>query len=144
MKVFLVLFIAIIFTLPATARRSSSDSSSDKALEQTQRLLTNKQKRDAYIRSHKGTQHVDDNVTSLTNGNAEHKEELYSIAADVLSVVTEKAKKPNGEVDVEKMKRLMLQYQQDPEAFYKQMTPEQRKRIKALGKKIGPAPASQN
>ena len=139
-----ILITLCFFACSITWARQPTDKASEDALKQTQDLLKNRQQRESYIKDHEGAQKVHKNIQDLTGGDAAHTQEMYDIAADVLKVVTEKAKKSNGEVDVEKMKKLMLEYQTNPEAFYRQMTPEQRKRIKALGKKIGPAPASQN
>jgi hypothetical protein len=119
------------------------DSSSSKALDQTQDLLRSKKQREAFIKKDKKAKEADQRVDKLTGGDASSKQELYDIAADVMKIVAEKAKKPNGDVDVDKMNKLMMQYQANPEAFYKQMTPEQKARIKKLGQKIGPSPASQ-
>ncbi|MCB9025824.1 MAG: hypothetical protein H6625_05875 [Bdellovibrionaceae bacterium] len=123
--------------------QKASDAASEQALKQTQDLLRNKQQRGTYIKNNKGAKNADDNVKSLTGGNEANIKETYDIAADVFRLVAEKSKKPNGEMDVEKMNALMKEYQTNPEAFYRQMTPEQRKRIQELGKKIGPAPTSQ-
>ncbi|MCB0390699.1 MAG: hypothetical protein KDD58_05395 [Bdellovibrionales bacterium] len=140
-KYFLVFLVFIAYPFSFAQQM---DSASQEALKQTQELLQNQQQRDAYIRQNKDAGQADQNVKNLTGGDAANTQEMYSIAADVMNIVAEKAKKPNGEVDVEKMNQLMMQYQSNPEAFYREMTPEQRARIKALGKKIGPAPASQN
>lgn len=139
-----ILTFIIFFSLQSLWAQNRGQFERDKTLKQTQDLLRNPQQRDSFIRGNEGAQKVDDNVKSLTGGNEAYTAEMYNIAADVLALVTERAKKPNGEIDVEKMKRLMMEYQTNPEAFYRQMTPEQRQRIKELGKKIGPAPASQN
>ncbi len=143
MKAIIVLSI-FLFQSVVFANGNSLKPEDRRALQQTQRLLKNKSQRNKYINENQPAKDADNNVNNLTGGNAADSQEIYSIAADVMSLVSEKAKKPNGEVDVEKMKQLVNEYQSNPEAFYRQMTPEQRRRIKALGKKIGPAPASQN
>lgn len=88
------------------------DQHQQKGLEDTKALLKNAQDRNAFIKTDKKAQEVDQKVDALTGGGA-NKEEVYGISSDVMDKLTHES---NG--DPEKMQAILQEASKNPEAFY--------------------------
>lgn len=115
---------------------SSLDSSSSKALSQTQNLLTDPSARAKAIKGDGQAESADSYVNNLTGGNAQTNNDVYDLASEVFANVVKDA---HG--DPKKMQAEMEEFQRDPAAFAAKWTPEERAKLKALSLKM-PATAA--
>lgn len=120
----------LILILIASQVQAELDQYDQKALQQTQELLKNPSERNKAIANDKAAKDIDAKTGSLA-GSAEKKEEIYSIAAQVMEKITKDA---NG--DPEKMKKLLQEAQSNPEAFYNKFDSSQKSQIQNLAGKI--------
>ena len=110
------------------------DTASQKALQETQQLLTDPKIRDQEIKKDQGAIKWDGNVNEITGG-GQKKEEMYQISSDIMSDLT---KKTNG--DPVKMLEIMEKAKTNPEAFFNSLTPEEQAKIRGLSQRL---PAAQ-
>ncbi len=106
-------------------------SAEDQALEQTKNLLRDRDAREKSVKDTKGAKAMQD-VKNLTGGDAVAEDEIYGLASDVMPILMEEAKG-----DPNKMMQILEEAKNNPEAFAKRWTPEQRKRLKTLSEKLG-------
>lgn len=109
----------------------ASASAEDQALEQTKNLLRDRDAREKSAKDTKGAKAMQD-VKNLTGGDAVAEDEIYGLASDVMPILMEEAKG-----DPNKMMQILEEAKNNPEAFAKRWTPEQRKRLKTLSEKLG-------
>jgi hypothetical protein len=108
------------------------DEHDQKALKETQELLTDKANRQESLKNNaKGTD-ADAGVRSLLGGDAAMTEEVYALAADVFANVVKDA---GG--DVTKMQEMMAKFHRNPAAFADSWTPEQKAKLRKLAEKLG-------
>ena len=105
-------------------------SGNSKALHNATFLLNNPAARETYIRKSSNAQQADKTLGDLA-GSEQTSEEIYRLASDVFASITLKA---NGDPD--KMMQLLLEAQQNPEAFANSFTPEQRKKLSELARQV--------
>lgn len=136
-NVFLIFLICITFNSLGWAHDAHSSAPSeedkasfDEAAKKTQEMMKDKEARKKFIKETKGAGQADSAAASVA-GSEENLDEMYSISADLVSVIGEQA---GG--DPEKMKELLMKAQKDPAGFLKSLPPEQRKKISGLAKKI--------
>ena len=122
----LIFALLVIFSFKSFAW----DNASEEGLKKTQDLLRSKQQREEYIK--KNPQAAEANQKAFdVGGDTKTQDQIYKISADVFSKV---AKDSNG--DPEKQKIMLDQALRNPETFFNNMTPEQRKQIEDLAKQI--------
>lgn len=101
-----------LFLLCLSLVHADLDEHQQKGLSDTKTMLKSPSEREAYLKTDKKARDVDDKVNALA-GSAENKEEIYGIASQVMERLTQEA---NG--DPEKMQRILLEAQSNPQAFY--------------------------
>jgi|GEM_PF-5666740 len=107
------------------------DQHEQQGLKDTQRLLTNPSERNAAIKNDKKALETDQKVEALT-GAGKNKEEIYDIAAKVMEAITVESKG-----DPEKMQKLLLEAQGNPQAFYdKYFSAAEKERVRNLANDI--------
>lgn len=107
------------------------DEHQRKGLQNTQEKLRDKKARDEAIRENPRGKEVDAKVDALTGGGAD-KEQVYGLAAQVMEKIVAEA-----EGDPQKMQRLLMEAQTNPQAFYdKYFTAEQKAAVRGLAEKI--------
>ena len=74
---------------------------------------------------------IDQKVFEIAGGNTKRKQELYSLAADVLPTLAQQA---NG--DPTKMQAIMGKAQADPKSFLNSLSPETQTKIKNMAKAL--------
>jgi len=120
-----------LFFLCLNMAHAELDQHQQKGLSDTKTLLKSSAERDAYIKTDKRAQDVDDKVSALA-GSSENKEEIYGIAAQVMEKMTQEA---NG--DPAKMQRLLMDAQTNPEAFYgKYFSDQDKAAVRGVANKI--------
>ena len=134
MKILLmsILTLAIIPCLIMISQTASADEDIDQALLDTQEQL---RKADLRIQSAKQSAEaakVTSGVSELA-GNKENEQEIYELASEVLGNF-------KG-MNIEQMKEALLKAQNNPEKFASKWTPEQKKRLSEISKKL-PQPKS--
>ncbi|MEI6707060.1 MAG: hypothetical protein WCK96_07985 [Methylococcales bacterium] len=98
------------------------------ALQKTQDCLRN-QTCDA-AKSSAG-QAADQKALEAVGGNANNKQELYNISADIMPMLIQQT---GG--DPEKMQALMLKAQTDPEGFFNSLSPDAQAKIKNIANTV--------
>lgn len=107
------------------------DKEQEDALKDTDDLLTNQQRLDAFAKDNPDAKNALGDVSKLTGGDPKAMAEVNAIAA---SVFKDMAKSTGGsEADI--MQKLQ-QGLKDPAGFMKNLSPEQRARIQKLGAEI--------
>lgn len=101
-----------------------------KALEQTMEMLQNRMQREEAIKGDKDAEKADNMAKDLVGG-GENLEKLYKLSAKVFRDV---ANKKNG--NLTDMMETLQKAQQDPEGFYKNLTPEQKKMVEQISKDV--------
>lgn len=118
----------ILIHLPALAQL---DEHQTKGLEDTKEMLVNPAQRKEAIKGDKKALEMDAKVDALA-GSSENKEEIYSIAAQVMDKITAECK---GEPTC--MQKLLLGAQADPKAFHdKYFDKTQQDRVRGVANKI--------
>lgn len=107
-----------------------ADDDVDKAVQEATVDLTDKTRRQEILKKDSKAKAADGFAASVTGGGA-HQEELYAISAEILPEITKMA-----DGDPAKMATLMQEAQKNPEAFYRKLPADKRKRIQELSKKI--------
>ncbi len=124
------ILLAVLFTFSGLVSRAELDKYNKEALSKTQDFLKNKSERDVFIKNAPESQkHMDQMDVMGMNG--DQKNQMFNISADVMGQIT---KDQNGDPDA--MKKLLEKAQQNPEEFYKSLSPESRNMIKNLGGQI--------
>jgi hypothetical protein len=130
------IFIALVFSFVKS--QAQLDGPSKEALEKTQEVLLNAEKRSEAQKNDPKAQSMDKSIESLA-GDYQKKEKIYDISAKVFSDL---AQKTNG--DAKEMERIIEEAQKDPEAFYNKMFPEaQKQELRGLANEIEKTKAPQ-
>ncbi len=98
-------------------------------LKETQKVLTDKTKRDAAIKQEGSKAQAVDQYAEKIAG-PQGKEEMYGLSADLMAVIE---KESGGDPD--KMMKILEEAQKNPEAFYNRFSPEQKAKLKAIAEK---------
>jgi hypothetical protein len=130
-----ILSIALVIPCSAIAE-PALDANSQKALQDTQQLLTNPSLRTQSIRKDPAAAKVDAQVEQVTGGGA-NKEEAYQISSDIMNEIV---KKTGG--DPVKMVEMLERAKTNPEAFFKSLSPEQQEKIRRLSTRMPAAQGS--
>lgn len=125
----LALFAVLSLSLLLTPQ-TRADDDLDKATQEASVDLTDKSRRQEILKKDSKAKAADNFAASVTGGGA-HQEELYAISAEILPEITKMA-----DGDPAKMATLMQEAQKNPEAFYRKLPADKRKRIQELSKKI--------
>lgn len=134
----LIAFILVALT-PAISQ-AELDEHSQRALEQTQGMMRDRQQRQQAVQQGgKGAQRADQMVQRLTGGDPQKADEIYGLAADVMGEITKMA---NG--DPKKMMEILQRLQRNPEEFVKHWTPEQRQKLREIAQDIEKPKAPQS
>ncbi len=121
----------LCLTLIHFAAAADMDFHQQKGLEDTQKMLKSPQLRKEAIKKDKHAQEIDSKVDALA-GSSKNKEEIYDLASQVMEKVTQEA---GG--DPEKMEKLLLEAQSNPQAFFeKYFSAEQKKRVRGVAQDI--------
>lgn len=124
----LVLIATVLLSSPSIGQ--SISAADQEALQKTQELLRSKNLREKAAQGDAQAKSVEDNVKQLMGG-GEASEGVFDLAASIFKNIVEES---NGDVD--KMNELLQKYQQDPAAFAKKWTPEQKAKLKELSNKV--------
>jgi len=107
------------------------DQHEQQGLQDTKKMLTSPQLRKEAIKNDKAAQEVDAKVEALA-GSSKNKEEIYDIASQVMETITLEAKG-----DPEKMQKMLLEAQANPQAFYnKYFTEAQKAQVRKVATDI--------
>ena len=115
------------------AQSPALDAHSQKALVETQQLLTNPAARDAEIKKDPNAQKWDANAAQAVG--AGQKDQLYGVASDIMGDLV---RQTGG--DPKKMLELMERAKANPEAFFNSLTPEQKAKITDMSSRAPAAP----
>jgi hypothetical protein len=100
-------------------------------LEETQKLLQDATRRAGVIQGDSRAQDADRQADAVVGGDAAKKEELYQISSEAFSSL----EKQNGG-DPQAMGQALLKAQQDPEGFFKTLSPENQAAIRAMAREL--------
>lgn len=107
------------------------DAPQTEALQQTKDLLKDPSARQKAINKDPKAKDADDKVSALA-GSSENKEEIYELASQLMEKI---AQETNGDPD--KMQKLMLEAQTNPQAFYnKYFNKDQKTKVRGIANKI--------
>ena len=123
----LILFLSLILSLTSFNIYAQDDSAS---LAQVQALLNDPALRQQALITPEARS-ADRNAEITALGQAGKKQEIYSIAAELMPWLIQET---NG--DMTKINTLMLEYQKNPQAFYNRIPAAQREKIKSLAGQI--------
>ncbi|MCB0413988.1 MAG: hypothetical protein KDD50_06625 [Bdellovibrionales bacterium] len=108
------------------------DKDEQKALQQTVDLLKNDTKRGMYIHETQGAaKATDQNIDSLTGGNAQNKQKIYELSAKIFDRMV---KNKNG--DMAPIKQMLINAQQNPEGFAEGLSSEEKALLKEISRDI--------
>lgn len=124
-QLYLLPLFVFLNVLPALAQDPDVD-----ALVKTQNVLRNAAERQKALGTD-AARAADRNADITALGNSANKEEIYSIAADLMPWLLEQS-----QGDPAKMSQLMQQFQQNPRAFFDRVPASQRARISALADRL--------
>lgn len=100
------------------------------AAKETQEFLKNKKERDSWVQKNEKAKDADQKAEALAGAGG--KEQMYDIAGEL----TQKIAAETGG-DPEKMQKLLLEAQKNPEAFYKKYFDESQKaKVRGMAGKI--------
>lgn len=105
-----------------------ADDDISSALQKTQECLKNQNCDSAKTDAGKA---ADQKALEAVGGNVHDKQELYNIAADIMSIMVQQT---SG--DPAKMQAFVLKAQTDPESFLNSLSPEIRVRVKNISNAI--------
>jgi hypothetical protein len=106
------------------------DKYNQEALKKTQDFLKNKSEREAFINKSPDAQPYAQKMNDM-GMNESQKNKTFNISADVFA---ELVKENNG--DAAAVQKMLLNAQQNPEAFYNSLSPENKKMIESLGSEM--------
>ncbi|MBY0471433.1 hypothetical protein K2X30_09720 [bacterium] len=129
-------FVVVAFAISIHAWGAELDAASSKALEQTQKLLTNRAQRGEVIKDSPSARSVDQQVHTLT-GNPQTADEVYQLSAAILEDLV---KETGG--DPVKMQAIVNGAQTNPNAFEHHISDQNRSALKTLERKISNDPTS--
>ena len=122
-------FLTVVFLFHVkTVHSETLTAEQQKALNGAIEELTNPEKRSAAIKNSPKAIQSDQMVKQV---GGEHSEEIYQLAAKVMESLAAQA-----EGDPDKMDKILEKAQKDPEAFAKTFSPEQRKMLNDISKKV--------
>lgn len=110
---------------------SFSNPVNDEALQKTQELLRNQSQRNEVLKTDTKAREADDFATKAVGGNAQDKNEVYNISADIMGKLS---KDNNG--DAQKMQEQLLKALQSPDQFLKSLPPEIQNNIKGVAERV--------
>lgn len=124
------LFMSAVISLSMTVVAEELHKVDAEALEKTVQLLNSSAQRQEVIENSDQAKRSDDMVRKMMGGNEQNVDETYKVAAEIFRGL---AKDNNG--NLQDIMQAVGQAQQNPEGFYKTLSPEQQAMIKALGEK---------
>ena len=122
-------FILIVCLFGMSFSSFAQDNSSKEAISKTQKDLKDPIARKKMLDT-KSAKDADAAASALA-GDKGNLDEMYSISAELIGVIGEKA-----QGDPKKMQEYLERAQKDPEAFLKSLPPAQQEKIRQLSKKI--------
>lgn len=132
---FLALFSVLMFSISAVAQNAQGLSNEQQdALRKTQELLRDKNQRQRALEVDPKAKAQDASIDKSFGGD-QNKQRAYEISADVFGSMVQET---GG--DDAKIQKMLQDAQANPEAFYNNMTPEQRQQIRELANQISPQP----
>lgn len=131
------LFLTLIF-LTNHFGVAAADQYDEKALKDTQQLLTDPEQRKKAIEAG-GDQarKADAMIHQLTGGDPTKTNEIYALTADLMKLLMERS-----QGDTTKMRQLAEEFGRNPEAFAKSWPEAQQRRLKEIAEKLNRPPAS--
>lgn len=121
-------FLFIASALVLSASNSFAEGTID-PLKETQKVLTDKAKRNEAIKQEGSKAKAADEYAEKVAG-SQGKEEMYGMSAELMTMIEKEA---GGDAD--KMMKILEEAQRNPEAFYNRFSPEQKAKIKAIADK---------
>jgi hypothetical protein len=104
---------------------------STNALQETQDVLRDQEKRQNILKKDSKAKAADDQVQSLTGGNSAQSQEVYNISADAFTSVMAGAGN-----DPAKAMELLQKAQANPEAFYNSLPKDVKEKIRGVASDI--------
>ena len=136
-----ILFGLLILVFGSKSLALDEESVNLEALTKTQNLLKDAEQRNGVVKESDGAKKADDVVGTVSMGDADAKNSIYGIAADVMPWLVSQT---NG--DPVKMFELLEKAKNDPKAFLSSLPEAERRKIRNLGNyldsKRSPASAS--
>ena len=126
----LICGLTFIMTLVLKAEAQKLDQASEDALKDTKKLLTTPAERAKAIKGNQQAEEANRKAESI-GGSPQNTQQIYNISADVF----DKMIRDSGG-DSTKVQEQLLKAQGNPEAFFKNLSPEQRAAIEKLAKDI--------
>jgi hypothetical protein len=106
------------------------DQASRQAMEDTSKMLKDRNAREKEINKDSRAQYMDQHVKSV-GGNAENTDAIYGLSADVMEELVQKT---GG--DPVKMMEILDKAKKDPEGFAKSLSPATQSKIRGLAGKV--------
>jgi hypothetical protein len=127
--------LCMCFFLSFTSFRAAAlDESSEKALKQTQDLLTDRAKRNSAGDSSKDSQKVMNQVKQFAGSEAT-EDEIYELSSQIFERLVHQT---NG--DAQKLEELIAKFQKSPESFLKSFDEKESAKLRDIASKIEPDP----
>ena len=124
----------LILSLLSSLAGAGDNETFDDSLMKTQEFLKNSTERSKAISESKDAQKADEQVKKLAPDN-ESYEEYYKLASEIMNNYKAEKSEEGMKMSVDDAKR-------NPADFYNNLTPEQKKKIKALSEKLNPGAQS--
>lgn len=132
------LIFLLIFVASYSAHSQGNDpfgkAAFDGSLNQTQDMLKNREERKKVISESVNAQKANSQVEKLAP-DAATQDEYYKLSAEILENYRSAKDEPG-------MKKSLEDGQRDPATFYRNLTPEQKEKIKRLSEKLNPGAQS--
>ena len=126
----ILILLSLILAVPtAGAQQHANDEHVQKALQQTQQQLRDKNEREKAVNENEKTKAADAYIDQV----GINKDETYDLTADIMADLVKQT-----EGDPKKLQELMEQAKRDPAAFARSLSPENQRKIQDLAKPIGP------
>lgn len=126
----IIVSFAFIFFSSLTFAQANNGGA-ENALKETQDLLRDRSKLQNVLQKDSKAKTADDQVQSLTGGNAAQSQRIYDVSSDALSSLMQ----TSGN-DPAKAAELLQKAQANPEAFYNSLPADLREKIRGLASDI--------
>ncbi|MFN3697490.1 MAG: hypothetical protein ACK4VO_08615 [Pseudobdellovibrio sp.] len=104
---------------------------SDQALKDTQALMNDRNQLNQVFKEDAKARDADQFALKAVGGDTKDRDKLYQISSQILEQLTK-----DNQQDPQKMQEQLLKAAQNPEQFYKQLSPEVRKNIQEVAESV--------
>lgn len=123
--------IALLISFNAHAQQHELNANDAKAVQETQAMLANPAAIQAYAKDHPEAAAANNQVQSLTGGNAADSAAVYKLANEIFSNM---AKESGG--DAAGMQKTLQDAMKNPQSFADKLSPDEKAQLKELANKI--------